>query len=154
MILSSVRLVTSIYPFDCGCLGDENWFLFPRPEQKFLKLRLLNCRQLSDMIVCGILNLQIMFFHTKLWIFPSIMVANASASTHFMKKSIATNRKFTCHLPWGNGPTMLIPDCANGQGEDIVVSLLAGRHWTFPNLWHLSHFLMSSLASTYMVGQN
>ena len=49
--------------------------------------------------------------------------------------------------------TMSIPHCANGQGEDIVINLSTGRRWTFPNLWHLSHFLTSSLASIYIVGQ-
>ena len=38
MILSSVQLVTSVCPFACGCPGDDNWFLIPRPKQKSLKL--------------------------------------------------------------------------------------------------------------------
>ena len=66
MILSSVRFVTFICPFTCDCLGDENQFLIPRPEQKSLKLWLSNCRPLFDMIARGIPNLQIMFFYIKL----------------------------------------------------------------------------------------
>ena len=85
IILSSVRLVTSFCPFAYGCPGDKNWFLIPKPEQKSLKLWLSNCRPLSDMIIRGIPNLQIMFFHTKFWILTSVMVAIASASTHFVK---------------------------------------------------------------------
>ena len=37
IILSSVRLVTSVFPFACRCPGVENWFLIPRLEQKSLK---------------------------------------------------------------------------------------------------------------------
>ena len=58
----------------------------PRPEQKSLKPWLSNCRPLSDMIVFGILNLQIIiFFYTKLQILASVMVASVSALTHFVK---------------------------------------------------------------------
>ena len=85
MILSSVRFVTFVCPFAYRWFGDENWFLIPRLEQKSLKPWLSNCRPFSDMIVLGIPNLQIMFFHTKFWIFASVMVDNASASTHFVK---------------------------------------------------------------------
>ena len=38
IILSSVRFITSVCSLACGCLGDENWFLIPKPEQKSLKL--------------------------------------------------------------------------------------------------------------------
>ena len=91
MIFSSVRLVTSVCPFSCGCPGDENWFLIPRLEQKSLKPWLSNCCSLSDIIIRGIPNLQIMVLHTKLWILASVIVANASALTHFVKYLIATS---------------------------------------------------------------
>ena len=64
---------------------DDNWFLMQRLEQKSLKPWLSNCLPLSDIIVIGIPNLQIIFFHTKLIIFGSVIVAKASASTHFVK---------------------------------------------------------------------
>ena len=83
IILSSVRLVTSFYPFAYGCPKDENRFLIPKLKLKSLKFWLSNCHLLSDMIVHRIPNLQIMFFHMKFWILASVMVANASASTHF-----------------------------------------------------------------------
>ena len=85
IILSSVRFVTSVCLFAYGCLGDENWFFMPKPEQKSLKPWLSNCRPLSDMIVLEILNLQIIFFHMKLLILALVIVASASASTHFVK---------------------------------------------------------------------
>ena len=37
------------------------------------------------MIVCGVPNLQIMFFHMKFWILASVMAASAFALTHFVK---------------------------------------------------------------------
>ena len=85
IILSNVRFVTSVCPFPYGCPGDENWFLMPRPKQKSLKPCLSNCRPLSVMIVLEIPNLQIIFFHTKLLILASVIIARASASTHFVK---------------------------------------------------------------------
>ena len=57
----------------------------PRFEQKSLKPWLSNYRPLSDIIIIGIPNLQIIFFHTKFQIFASVIVARASASTHFVK---------------------------------------------------------------------
>ena len=83
MILSSVRFVIFVCSFACGCLGVRIGFLIPRLEKKSLKSWLSNCCPLSDTIFCGISNLQIIFFHTKLWIFASVMVDNASAPTHF-----------------------------------------------------------------------
>ena len=128
MILSGVWFVTFVCSFVCGCLGDENQFLIPRLKQKSLKLWLSNYYLLFDTIVRGVPNLQIMFFHTKLWIFALMMVDNASASTHFVKQSIMTNKIFTCLLPQGNRPKMSILHCANGHGEAISVNLFAGRH--------------------------
>ena len=71
--------------FTWGCPGEENWFLMPRFEQKSLKPWLSNCCPFSDIIVIGIPNLQIIFFHTKLQIFTLMIVARASASTYFVK---------------------------------------------------------------------
>ena len=99
IILSSVQFVTSVCPFTWGCPGDENRFLMPRPEQKSLKAWLLNCHPLSKIIISGIPNLQIIFFQTKLWILASVIVDNASASTHLVKQSIVTSKNFTWPLP-------------------------------------------------------
>ena len=99
IILSSVRFVTSVCPFAWGCPSDENWFLMPNPEQKSLKAWLSNYRPLSEIIVSGIPNLQIIFFQTKLWILDSGIVARASALTHLVKQSIAISKNFNWPLP-------------------------------------------------------
>ena len=85
IIFCSVRFVTFVCLLACGCPRDENWFLIPNSEQKSLKPWLSNYSPLFDIIVCGIPNLQIMFFHTKFWIFAFMIVGSASALTNFVK---------------------------------------------------------------------
>lgn len=96
MAFSKVRLVTSVCPLAYGCPGDEKWFLISSLVQKYLNAWLSNFLPLSDMIILGMPNLQTMFFHIKLCTFASVIVARASASTHFVKQSIATSKNFTC----------------------------------------------------------
>ena len=42
------------------------------------------------------------------------------------------SKNFTCFFPYGRGPIMSIPHCANGQGEEMVVIFSPGTRWTFP----------------------
>ena len=56
MILSSVQFVIFVCLFACGCLGDENWFLMPKPEQKSLK----PCLSLPSVcLLVGVLGMRI-----------------------------------------------------------------------------------------------
>ena len=57
----------------------------PSSKQKSLNASLLNCLPLSETSTLGIPYLQIMFLHMKLQMFFSVIVARASASTHFVK---------------------------------------------------------------------
>ena len=81
----SSTVFDSSLPLAYTCPIEENWFLIPSPKQKLLKSWLLNWHLLFDIIVFGISNLQTMFLYTKLWIFASVVVGNASASTYFVK---------------------------------------------------------------------
>jgi len=100
------------------------------------------------MIVLGMLNLQIIFFHTKFCIFASVMIARASASTYFVKYLIATSKIFTYFLPWARGLLC----------QSTIVQMAIARSWSsFSPLvsvgsFHtsgifLSHFLTKSFAS-------
>ena len=57
----------------------------PSSLQYLMKGLFLNYVPLSKMIVLGILNLVIMFFQTNLIESLSLMLANGSASTYFVK---------------------------------------------------------------------
>ena len=54
-------------------------------EQKSRNESLSNCFPLSKTKTLGIPNLHMMDFQTKFLTFLSVMVAKASASTHFVK---------------------------------------------------------------------
>ena len=153
MIFSNVRFVTSACLSAWGCPKDEYLFFMLGLEQNNLNPWLLNWQLLSEMIVYGISNLQTIFFHTKLRTFTFVIVASASASTHFVKQSITTSKNFTYFFPYDRGPIMSILHYANGQGEDMVIIFSLGTCWTFLYLWHLSHFLTKSAASCCIVGQ-
>ena len=85
MILSKDRFVTSTCPLACGWAGQEQWFLIPNCEQKSQNDLLSNCFPLSETKTLGMPNLHMMHLQTKLRMFFSVMVARASASTHFVK---------------------------------------------------------------------
>ena len=56
MILISVQFVTFVCLFAFGCLGDENWFLMPKLEQKSLK----PCSSLPSIcLLVGVLGMRI-----------------------------------------------------------------------------------------------
>ena len=59
--------------------------LIPNSKQKSLNALLSNYFPLSETSTLGIPYLQIMFLQTKLRMFFSVIVAKASASTHFVK---------------------------------------------------------------------
>lgn len=48
---------------------------------------------------------------------------------------------------------MSISYYANGHGEVMIVILSPSVLWTFPYLWHLSHFLTKSFTSFCIVDQ-
>ena len=48
--------------------------------------------------------------------FLSVMVAKGSTSTHFVKKSVATNRNFLCAKAIWKGPNMSNPHWVNMSG--------------------------------------
>jgi len=82
MIFSNILFVTFVFPLASGCPSEENGFLIPSSEQKLLNSWL---SPLSEMIVLGMPNLQIMFFHTKFQILALVIVDKASASTYLVK---------------------------------------------------------------------
>ena len=57
-------------------------FLIPSCLQKSLNVSLSNCFPLSKAKTLGILKREMMFFHTKLRTFFSVIVAKGSISTH------------------------------------------------------------------------
>ena len=72
---------------------------------------------------------------------------------HIAEENIeATSKNFTYFFPYGRGPMMSIPHCANGQSEVMAVIFSPGTCWTFPYLWQLSHFLMKSAVSCCIIG--
>ena len=60
----------------------------------------------------------------------SVIIATSSASTHFVKESIATIRNLSCFFPKGNRPIMSILHWVKGHGEDMGVIVFPGLVWT------------------------
>ncbi|CAL2246182.1 unnamed protein product [Prunus armeniaca] len=75
---------------DCGCAGDAKKMLILNREHKCQKQEQSNCLPLSVMIAFGRPKWQMMFFHTKCSILAAVIVAKASALTHFVKLFTAT----------------------------------------------------------------
>src|SRR5262245_48475853 len=98
-------------------------------------------------------NLQMMFFHMKLHTAASVIYAKASASTYLVKYSTATTSNFRCPGAGGNGPTMSIPHCSNGQVGAIGVNFDGGIREAVELTWQAGHLLMKSTESCNKVGQ-
>ena len=85
----------------------------------------MNWDPLSVTISYGTLRRQMMFLHTKLSTWASLILALDSASTHFEKKYVRTNRKRFCLELW-RGLTISIDQRINGYGEEMDDSSSAG----------------------------
>ena len=134
MILSRDRFVTSTCLLACGWAGEEQWFLILNCEQKSQNELLSNYFPLSETKTLGMPNLHMMHLQTKLCMFFFVIVARASASTHFVKQSMPTTRNFSYQIVVGNVPIMSSPHWANGQGAVIGVNSSVGCRIMLLNL--------------------
>ena len=123
----------------------------PKSWQNFQNLGLSNCFPLSDMITFEMPNLQTTFFRRKLVILVSMIVVVGSASTHFVKKSIATIRNLYYFFPIRSSPIMSIPHWVKGHRAFINIIGSLGLIWTFAKCWHWSYALTRSYASFHNV---
>ena len=78
-------LVASAWPLLCGYTGVEYLFLILRSLQNFRKALLSNCNPLLDTRDSGTPNLVTIFLEINFLTSTSRMLANASASAHFVK---------------------------------------------------------------------
>ena len=83
--LTMVWLVTSTWPFDCGCATDVKFYLIFISLHQSLKGLSANCLPLSLIIVCGTPYRHTTCLQTNFMMFRPDMIAIASASTHFVK---------------------------------------------------------------------
>ena len=115
-VVSGVLFVASACPLLRGQRGVEYRFLIFSSKQKVLKAMLSNCGPLSTIIACRILNRKTMFFQNNVETSLSLMLAQASASTHLLKQLVATSINFFYAATTGKGPMISIPHSANDQG--------------------------------------
>ena len=134
----------STWPLLYGWQTEEGFMVIYRLEQNYEILSPFSCAPLSMMIRWGIPNWQIMFSHRNFSTLFWVIVATASASTHFVKYSQATIKNFFCALASGKGSRISSPHRTNGQGATKLESCSGGCWVILLNLWHLSHFRTKS----------
>src|ERR1041384_2903141 len=114
-------------------------------SQKFWNSAAVKFVPLSMMMLCGTLNLK-MIYLIKLTAVRDVELVMGTASIHLVNLSTATSR---CVLPpfddFLSGPTMSSPQVAKGQDSGMVLSCDAGACGLLANFWQaMQRHTMSS----------